>query len=87
MNPKKLLALAALCALVVLFGGLMSEPVYAQGDSGAARKVDKEVAQRRGVSGSLAKGKIAEEGSGPNKTQMAVGIGSCVVMIIVVKWL
>ena len=87
MNPKRLLALFALCALVVLLGGLTSEPAYAQGDSKAARNIDKEVAQRRGVSGSLAKGKIAEEGAGPNKTQMAVGIGSCVVMIIVVKWL
>ena len=87
MNTKRVWAVAALCALALLFGGMFSEVAYAQNDSKAARTVDKEVAQRRGVSGSLAKGQIAEEGAGPNKTQMAVGIGSCVVMIIVVKWL
>jgi hypothetical protein len=84
---KKPMAVAALCALLVLCLGILAETAHAQNDSDAAKTVDKSIAQRKGVSGSLAKGKIAEEGSGPNATQMAIGIGSCVVMIIVVKWL
>jgi hypothetical protein len=87
MNVKKLLAAIALCAIVALFGGVLVESAHAQNDSQAAKTVDKDVATRRGVNDSLAKGKIAEEGAGPNKTQMAIGIGSVVVMIIVVKWL
>ncbi len=87
MNVKKLVATAALCALLLLFIGIAAPAAHAQNDSDAAKTVDKQIAQRKGVSGSLASGKIAEEGSGPTKSQMAIGIGSCVVMIIVVKWL
>lgn len=85
MTRKKLLAVLTLCAMMLLMVGLTSEAAYAQ-DSAATKSVDKNVANRRGVSDSLAK-KKEDDGKGPNKTQMAVGIGSIFVMIIVMKWL
>ncbi len=85
MTQKRLLALLALCAVVAVFTGLTMETAHAQ-DSKATRTVDKNVANRRGVSDSLAK-KKEDDGSGATKTQMAIGIGSIFVMIIVMKWL
>lgn len=85
MTQKRFLALLTLCAVIAVFTGLTMETAQAQ-DSKATRTVDKNVANRRGVSDSLAKKKEGE-GGGATKTQMAIGIGSIFVMIIVMKWL
>ncbi len=87
MNAQKLLALGALCAILCLAVGLIAQPAHAQ-DSDAAKSFDKDTANKRGVSESLADGPASEDVvEGPTTLQMAIGIGSVVVMIIVVKWL
>jgi hypothetical protein len=64
----------------------MAPPAHAQ-DSTAAMDVDKELSQRRGISGSLAPIKKEGKSKGATPVQMAIGFGSIVVMIVVVKWL
>ena len=86
MALSKLLAVVALCAIAFLFIGVAVDTAFAQ-DSAGARSVDKEISQRRGVSDSLAPIKKDDGKKGPNATQMFIGFGSIVVMIIVVKWL
>ena len=86
MNREKLLAVFTLCALMFCFFGLTMEAAHAQ-DNAATKSVDKNIANRRGVSDSLAKPKKGEKGDGPTTTQKAIGIGSIFVMIIVMKWL
>ena len=91
MTKKKLLALCTLCALLCFAFGVLSGTVFAQGDSDSAKAIDKDRATKKGVSNSLASGKKEKEGddgpSPPTKPQMALGAGSFIVMIIVVKWL
>lgn len=88
MTRKKLLAAVALCALLCLCVGLVNGSVYAQADNDAAKRVDKDIANKRGVAESLAPVKKKGDGEGgTTKTQMAIGFGSIIVMIIVVKWL
>ena len=88
MTVKRVLAVCAVCAILCMTLGIFSQVADAQ-DSSAAKSVDRDLAMRRGVSGSLASGDKQDEdkGKGPTKPQMAVGIGSFIVMIIVVKWL
>lgn len=86
MHARKILVLIAL-AVVLSFVLTLALPddAHAQ-DRSADKKVDKAQASKRTVSDSLSEGRGAV-GEGPNKLQMALGIGSFVVMIIVVKWL
>jgi len=84
--------MVALCAVVVVLCltlGMMPDTVYAQFDSDAAKAIDKDRATKKGVRNSLASGKEGDDDDDlkPSKAQMALGIGSFVVMIIVVKWL
>lgn len=92
MYLHKILAALALCLIASLAIGVMTPDTHAQlktGDSDASRSVDKDRATKRGVSGALADGSEEDlvEGDGPTKLQMALGLGSIPVMIIVVKWL
>ena len=74
-----------ICLLVCALAALFTQDAYA--DSTSARSTDKNIAERRGVSGSLAQGKEVDEDRMPNKVQMWVGIGSVFVAVAVVKWL
>ncbi len=89
MTAKRMLGLCAALVVLCLAIGMMPDEVYAQNDSAAANAVDKDRATKKGVRDSLADGrkKSDDEPGPPNKAQMAVGIGSFIVMIIVVKWL
>lgn len=88
MSVQKALAILGLCAMMILCIGIFADIAHAQDKANAAKKVDKDLAKRQGVSGALAKGKKEEEK--PDRatpTQMAIGVGSIFVMIAVVKWL
>ncbi len=84
-----MLALCATLVVLCLTMGMMPEMVYAQGDSDATKAIDRDSATKKGVRNSLASGKKDDDDDGlnPTKAQMALGIGSFIVMIIVVKWL
>ena len=82
MTTAKIVTLLAfgllLCAMLLL----SDSPAQAQSIA-----KDQEIAQRRGISGSLASGPEVPEGQQPvNKTQAMIGIGSVLVMIAVVKF-
>lgn len=86
MTAKRIIVLCA--ALVVFCFGLGSLPddVYAQGDSASSTSNDDGLPTVQG----LARRNLNEEedkGTPPTKVQMALGIGSFIIMIIVVKWL
>lgn len=91
MNAKRLWVVLALCVLVLLSVSVFTETANAQFNSDsneeAAKSSDKKVSQRKGVEGSLADGGGLSDASGASKVQMALGIGSCVVAFIVVKYL
>ena len=97
MYLRKLLAVFGLCVIACLMIGAITPDAYAQnnqnniGDSDASRSVDKDRATKTGVGGALADGSedalIGGEGDGPSRLQMGLGLGSCVVMVMVVKWL
>lgn len=72
MTVKRMLALCAALVILCLTIGMMPDEVYAQNNSGAA------ASRNKGDD---------EDNLNPSKAQMAVGIGSFIVMIIVVKWL
>ncbi|PCJ65038.1 MAG: hypothetical protein COA73_03155 [Candidatus Hydrogenedentota bacterium] len=85
MNSKIIMAVV-LCVMLCVAMGAMSTEAFAQ-DSNATKAVDKDLANKRGISASLASGADDEESDGPTKMQMGLGVGSIFVMIIVVKWL
>ncbi len=76
MTAKRIIVLCAALVLLCFALGSQSDDVYAQGAKGL-------VTQKGLASGNPNEGK----GVPPTKTQMALGFGSVVVMIIVVKWL
>ncbi len=87
MILKRLAAICAICVIIALSLTLFAAIAEAQ-DSKAAKSSDKTVAQKRGVSQSLAStDDDDDDGIGPNKLQMGVGIGSCFVMYGVMKYL
>ncbi len=91
MSVQKVLAILGLCAMLILCIGVFADIAQAQAKDtkNAAKKVDKDLASRKGVSGSLAKGKKGEEDKPTKATpvQMGIGVGSIFVMIAVLKWL
>ena len=86
MNWKLIITVGMICAVLCLSLALFTQDAYAQ-DSKDSKSSDKKVAQRKGISGSLAAPKDDDESEGPTKTQMWLGLGSCAVMWIVVKYL
>ena len=86
MNWKIVIAVAVMCAVLCLSLALFTEDAQAQ-DSNESKNSDKKIAQRRGISGSLAAPDDDDDGEGVTKTQMWLGLGSCAVMWIVVKYL
>lgn len=84
-SKATLLVFAALLG----FGLLLTMGVgtaSAQDDTNTT-SADKNIAQKRGVSGALQTTKPEDESDGPTKLQMAIGVGSIFVMIAVLKWL
>ena len=76
MTAKRMIVLCAAVLVFCFVLGLLSDDAYAQGDP-----------TKRGTD-SLASGNPNEgKGTPPTKVQMALGVGSFIVMIIVVKWL
>ena len=75
MNAKRIFSALALCLIAIFAVGFFAEAVHAQ-----------DYMDRKGIEGLFAGGKDME-GKGPTNVQKAIGIGSCIVMIAVVKWL
>lgn len=86
MALKTILTVCALTVVFCLAMGVVADAAHAQ-DSGDAKSSDKKVAQKKGVKNSLATSGPKDDSKGPNKAQVTVGIGSCVVAFIVFKWL
>ncbi len=58
------------------------------GDTKELKSTDKDLAQKKTVDDSLSNRKLGgDEAEGPTRFQMGLGVGSCFVMIAVVKWL
>ena len=87
---KRVIAAMALVLALMMMVGVFVPAVDAQSKDKEDfnRKNDKKLAQKEGVSGSLASSDDDEDtGEGPTKFQMGVGVASIFVMIAVVKWL
>jgi len=88
MTIRKVFAILGICAVLLLSIGIFVDGAHAQGDSNATKRVDKGIANKRTVSDSLKTVKKGDEApKRATPTQMAIGIGSCFVAFIVVKWL
>jgi len=86
MNKKVLLIVMAMCLALCCLAIVGTDTAYAQEDT---KEGDKNLASKQGLGAleSDPKSKKEDEGKGPNKVQMAVGVGSLFVMIAVMKWL
>ena len=83
---KHLIAGLVVAVLAAAMLAVVLEEAHAAG--GGTSNLDKGMAEKRGIAGSLASGsKDEDEETGPTKLQMALGVGSIFVMIAVVKWL
>lgn len=85
MNARPILLVLGLLVAFALFVGLTADTAFAQ--EKVNKSADKNIAQKKGISGSLQTSKPEEEADGPSKLQMGIGVGSIFVMIAVVKWL
>jgi len=74
MTVERVLATMALCLILCLAIAITSDAVFAQ---------SKDLASKQGMD-VLNNDKVWKK---PNKVQSAVGIGSCFVMIAVLRWL
>jgi hypothetical protein len=72
---KSILMVLGVCLVAVLACAFFTEEAYAQ-----------DYMDRKGLGG-LLDGMKDTTGKGPSTLEKAIGIGSCVVMIAVVKWL
>lgn len=79
MTTKSKLILCAAVVVCCVCIGMIGNEAYAQGD----------MASRQGIGGSLASGskENKDDSRTPSKLQMGVGIGSCFVAFIVIKYL
>lgn len=88
MTLKRTLALCAALVVLCLTLGMLPDEAYAQSDSGSAQAIDRDLVTKQSVRDSMAGiEKEEDDDGGPSRTQMALGVGSVIVMIIVVKWL
>lgn len=97
MNSKTIMLVAAvMLAVALMFAFADTAAAQADdqvtGDTDELKSTDNNLSQKRGINQSLANRPLGgedEEGEakGPTKFQMGLGFGSCIVMIIVVKWL
>jgi hypothetical protein len=87
MTARKIFAILGILAVLCLSIGIFADTAHAQGDSGATKRVDKGIAEKKTVSDSLKTVKKEDAKPGATPIQMAIGVGSIFVMIAVVKWL
>ena len=87
MTMRKVFAILGIMAVLCLSIGMFVDQAHAQGDGGATKRVDKGIAEKKGVAASLKTVKKGEPSKLATPLQMAIGIGSCFVAFIVVKWL
>ena len=85
MTTKSKLIVFATVVVCFICIGMIGNEAYAQGTS----SLEKDIASRKGVSGSLASGgkENKDASRNPSRLQMGVGIGSCVVAFVVLKYL
>ena len=85
MTTKSKLIMFATVVVCVICIGMIGNEAYAQGSS----SLDKDMASRQGISESLANGSKEnnDDSRTPSRLQMGVGIGSCVVAFVVLKYL
>lgn len=75
--------LLIVCALCLSFA-LVADTAHAQ--ESVAKGADKEIASKKGVAQSLGN-KDIEEDKLPGKFEVGLGLGSCIAMVAVMKWL
>ena len=86
-------AIVGLCALLCLMAGMVAEPAYAQvGKAAGAAGVDGGVGGDRNISTKqglavLGGSRKSDPNRTPGRGKIALGFGSVVVAIAVVKWL
>ena len=86
MKMQRWVAVMTLCVLACFLIGVMADIVHAQ-DTKNTKGSDQRIANKKGVSNSLAKKNEDDAKDGPSKLKMGIGVGSIFVMIAVVKWL
>jgi hypothetical protein len=86
MKLSKWLALFGLCLIAFLAIGIDAPDAYAQ-DNNSIKANDKNSAEKFGVADSLASSDDEDDSDGPSKLQMGLGLGSCAVSYIVLKFL
>jgi hypothetical protein len=79
-----LLGLLFMLCAVCLTLGLLADTASAQ--ESVNKSADKTIATKKGVAQSLGSKEI-EENKLPGKLEVGLGVGSCVVMVAVMKWL
>lgn len=86
LNTKKVVTIVVMCLLIVLILTLVTTPAYAQKGDKDSLGADKDLASRKGISGSLAT-KQFDKDKLPGKWKIGFAIGSVITAIAVVKWL
>ncbi len=89
MLNKSLLKLMLVTFVIMLFIAMIVTPVYAQGKGGkgdAALGADKDLASKKGISGSLAT-KQFDKDKLPGKWKIGFAFGSLAAAVAVIKWL
>ncbi len=86
MINKKLIKIVLLCLVLLLFITLVVTPSYAQKKDDDLIGADKDLATKKGVSGSLAT-KEFDKNKLPGKWKIGFAVGSVIAAVAVVKWL
>lgn len=85
MTSKRLIALVTLCVVAVFLLSVFAQPALAQANTAGG---DRSLAEKKGIEGLFqGKGVSADDPRLPTPIQKWAGIGSILVMIIVVKYL
>ena len=79
MNARRMLSLVVLALFLVALMGLMSDVAYAQSSN-------QDLMKKKGIAGLFA-GKNKKDERAPTNAQKYLGLGSLLVMVIVVKYL
>ncbi|HOK08089.1 MAG TPA: hypothetical protein PLJ10_00340 [Candidatus Hydrogenedens sp.] len=86
MFTKKTLIILATLLIVLIFFSLSIKPAYAAAGKGDALGADKDLASKKGISGSLAT-KQFDKNKLPGKWKIGFAFGSLAAAVAVVKWL
>lgn len=86
LNTKKAVTVVIVCLLITIIIAVVTTPAYAQKGDKDSLGADKDLASRKGISGSLAT-KQFDKDKLPGKWKIGFAIGSVITAIAVVKWL